>query len=736
MNPHYQTTSNCAADVAASAELLELATTSVSEQMLDLEGSEFNEEFLKALLNNGVDFTASEHNAVSLSSTKYDTPAVTGQENSSSVAGSSGSKNFQQTFLPNISSEMPLYSNGVDPFSADHLQPALSSNSIASSKRSIKPRAQLSNEEITKLLLAYISKILEARQKNQNNPKVVTASNLPSGQVNSSGNVPIASVAGRSTSQTYQSNVISSGVPSKNSVSRNSVPTSITDMDVSQVAVPPSPAKGKRSISSPRHASSRTNVTVSKSRALVNMVTCVSQVLAAHHGSSAPIVSTSYRTTSRTEPLPVHNGRPLMSHFSLKSSSAHKTGTSFVKQNVRRSKTSEGIEPMDCSSSGDVTITKVTSGRVVHKKARPYNSLELPKINDPLGLMDQQHVRDRIQPVRTNVAAETNVSNPEMDLSPLTQILRTVETVPSLDNTSKVQKKVINPPNKQPSKEDNRVTPSSTVTTDHVAPINDMMTTVNNMPNLLDIQSVLKYVQKRRVMRKLYKRRSHSAGSIDDLKKDNESSASLKAYIELLKAKSQRLQKQSIPDQPANDLQSCMTTQSVVTNDDFEFLRSIGIDPNMVTTEQCNTVNMNDSSQANSWHSTNLSVSSKPTQLEVEAMTIEDSNFLPVDCDNIPFSDSGTAGHSVTSQFSDATNGASDLFSSDLYHSVLADESSTNDNPTTSVQTTTYFNASDHMNSLEISRMEEELDDIAFKTTPEIQFTPNWSYTQVYLCWA
>jgi len=426
-----------------------------------------------------------------------------------------------------------------------------------------------------------------------------------------------------------------------------------------------------------------------------------------------------------------------MSHFSLKSSSAHKTSTSFVKQNVRRSKTSEGFaaEPMDCSSSGDVTITKITSSRAVHKKARPYNSLELPKINDPLGLMDQQH---RVQPARmtassvTAAAAEINVSNPEMDLSPLTQILRTVEAVPSLDDTSKVQKKVINLQNTQPSKEDNKCTPS-TVTADH-APINDMLSTVNNMPNPLDIQSVLKYVQKRRAMRKLYKKRSHSAGSIDDLKKENESSASLKAYIELLKAKSQRLQKQSIPDQPASDLQSCLTTQSVVTNDDFEFLRSIGIDPNAVTTEQCTTVNKDESLQANSWHNTNLAPPNEPTQLGIEAMTMEDSNFLPVDCDNIPFSESGTADHNTASQLFDATNSVdfpSDLFSSDLYPSVLADANSANDNLTTSVQTTTYFNASDGMNSLEVSRMEEELDDVAFKTTPKIQFTPNWSYSQV-----
>ena len=747
MNPHYQqlsnveTTSSCATDGVASAELLELANTSVSEQMLDLEGSEFNEEFLKALLNNGVDFSASEHNAVPTNNTNYnhcDTLPVTVQENSTSVASGSSNNNFHQMYLPNVSGEVPLYSNGADPFSAVHLQPALSSSSAASSKRIIKPRAQLSNEEITKLLLTYISRILEARQSN---PQVTTASNLLSGQISSAsrnGNVPIASVAGRSTPQAHQTNVVNSGIPSRNPVNRNSVPTSVTDMDVSPVVAPSSPAESKRSVSSPRHANmvtARSIVPISKNTARIDMVTCVSEVSSAHHGNSVPIASTSYRTTSRTEPIPVHNGRPLMSHFPLKSSSTHKTGTSFVKQNIRRTKTSENFtaEPMDCSSSGGVTITKVTSSRAFHKKARPYNSLELPQINDPLGLMDQQHAREMVQPARTttsSIAAEMNVSNPEMDLSPLTQILKTVEAVPSLDAASKVQKKVANPLNQQPSKEDNKRTPS-TVTTDHVAPINDMLSTVNNMPNLLDIQSVLKYVQKRRAMRKLYKKRSHSAGSIDDLKKENESSASLKAYIELLKAKSQRLQKQLIP---ANDLQSCMTTQSVVTNDDFEFLRSIGIDPNVVTTEQCTAMSLDESSQSNGWHSTNTAAPSEPTQPGVEAMTMEESNFVPVNCNNTPFSDSGTTGHSI-SQFSNATNGLdypSGLFSDDIYHSVLADADGANDNPATNVQTTTtYFDTSGGRNSLEVSHMEEELDNVAFKTTPEIQFTPDWSYTQV-----
>ena len=729
MNPHFQqlstaeTTPTCSADAAASAELLDLANTSISEQMLDLEGSEFNEEFLKALLNNGVDFSETESNAVQMNDTNYNhhgtVPAKVPEHNT----GTSSSSDSQPVYLPTVGGEMSSYTT---PFCSGRLQPSLSSSALP--KRIIKPRAQLSKEDITKLLLTYISKILEASQ---------SASNIPSSQVSSTSasgnNILIASGASsRQDPRTSHSGVVNG----RNLISRNTVTSSVTNMDVGMTYASPSPAKGKKSGSSSRHANmvtARSNEPKSKNTTPVNVMP-VNEVMSSHCGNSAPIATMSYRTTSRTESMSAHNNKPFMSHFSLSSLSTNKSST---KQNVRRSKTMEGFtaEPMDYSSSGDVAITKVTPSRAaIHKKARPYNSLELPKINDPLGLMEQQHMKDRLQPVRTATAVEMKVTNPEMDLSPLTQILKTVEAVPSLDTSSEVQKKVVNTPSK-PSKEDNRRTPS-TVTTDQVAPINDMLNTVNNMPNPLDIQSVLKYVQKRRAMRKLYKKRSHSTGSIDDLKKESESSASLKAYIELLKAKSQRLQKQSIPNQPANDLQSCMTTQSVVTNDDFEFLRSIGIDPNAVTTNQSNMMSTEDFSQANGWYTSDLP-NGPAQQPGVDSMTTGQSNFVPVYSDNsTPFSDSGISVSGNGAQLPNATSSmdcSSDLFSTDLYHSVMAGVSGVNDNPATSAQMMTYINSSNGMNSAELNRMEEELDDIAFKTTPEIQFAPDWSYTQVLL---
>jgi len=473
-------------------------SSSMYEPMLELEGAEFNEEFLKALLNGGIDFGVPETTPLSLTNSLQQRSSTASEQHSSN----SNNGNFQPVYLPyQMNSDMMFQNNSQSLPSSINIQPVLPSNVATSSKRIIKPRAQLSNQEITRLLLIYMSRALASQQ-----------------------NVSIG-ISDSSSVSSMQTNSLASSTT--NSSACSSTPRSI---DVQELP------KATNSMSIDLNLS--------------------------------PIASKSKR---RCE----------------KSKSTGFSGTS---------------EPMDCS----VSASTVAHRKNAHSKVRPYNSLDLPKVHDPLGLMDPNKERVHSVEQKPKMAGigkgvmrgcsgtAIEASSSEMDLSPLAQILQTVKTVPNFETASKLisnhkdasamDKKLCS--TKEKLQEDNR-NKKAYVSVDQVTPISDIFNTVNNLPNLSDIQSVLKYVQKRRAMRKLFKRRSHSAGSIDDLKKESKSSASLRAYIELLKAKSQRLQLQFVPNQPSmNDLQSCMTTHSTVTDDDFEFLRSIGIDPNTVTTKQ------------------------------------------------------------------------------------------------------------------------------------------------------
>ena len=502
-NDNLQQMQDAATNVTTTSDQLSFgcASSSVCEPMFESDATEYNEEFLKALLNDSVDFETA-----SISSTQQGCLTAPEQQSNDS---NSGTNSLQPICSPQQSSDcMLLHYNSCSP---TNVQPLLQPNA-ASSKRVIKPRAQLSNQEITRLLLMYMSKALAASQQG------------PSSERSKQGcNSPTSSPA----SKTIRKSVHSSTSGS---------------MNLLQLPRP------------------------------TNTV--------GHSKNTDLQQSTTEGVTSKSK---------------RKCKKSKSVGTSG---------TSGGLEPMDCSA----TPSKELHRNNVHAKVRPFNSLDLPKVHDPLGLLD--HTEDKMHPVqqpkvmgtvkrgaKDSVGTGMEASNSEMDLSPLAQILEAVKTVPNFGaaakpkaNTKSAGKNL----NIKEQREADNKTKKDISSSDQMTPISDIFNTVNNLPNLLDIQSVLKYVQKRRAMRKLYRRRSHSAGSIDDLKKESKSSASLKAYTDLLKAKSQRLQRQLVPDQSLMNLQSCMTTHSAVNDNNFEFLRSIGIDPNTVT----DNVKQNDSTSS------------------------------------------------------------------------------------------------------------------------------------------
>ena len=529
-------------DTSASNQLsLSSSSNSVCEPMFELEGAEFNEELLKAWLN---DFSFTEIapacSADDIQQVPSSIACVSHSDNSSS------GKNLQSLQQSTDDIDEPIQCNRLSPV---NIQPLLQSNAAPSAKRIIKPRTQLSNQDIARLLLVYMSKALASQQ---------------------------------------------------------STSTAISD-------------KNKQGFSS----TSCLQAGNQASNTAKNTVQPLNQTSVESSNSESTDLLQWPRTTN-------------MAH--LRSTNSHQSTTECVafksKRKCRKSKstgasgTSSGSERVDCgvsvsrnggSSYGSqrtgcgAFVSREVYRKSGHTKVRPYNSLDLPKVHDPLGLMDCSEDRmDSMQQPNTagtgkvisgNCGAiATESSSCEMDLSPLVQILETVKTVPSFDTTAKPNCNQKNPPTVKTvcnakEKNKNKNVPESS---DQVTPISDIFNTVNNLPNLLDIQSVLKYVQKRKAMRKLYRRRSHSAGSIDDLKKESKSSASLKAYTELLKANSHRLQRQLIPDQSLMNLQSCMTTHSTVTDNDFDFLRSIGIDPNRVTNDIKNDVkNLGDETQQN-----------------------------------------------------------------------------------------------------------------------------------------
>lgn len=609
------TTSDCS--------LLNSASNSVCEPMFELEGADFNEEFLKALLNDGVDFSDTE--TTSTNSVQQGSSATSTSERHSS--------NLQPLYQSDqSSSDMIFECNETSP---SNLQPVLQSN-VA--KRTIKPRTQLSNQEITRLLLAYMSKALTSQQ---NASTSITSRNK----------------------QGYRS---SSGVQTSRSASntaKNSIHSSTTSEPTDLLQLPKA-----------------TNTVYSKSTDLQQ----------------------SRGTTFKSK---------------RKCKKSKSTGTS---------RTSESSQPMDCS----VPVSKEAYRKNIHAKVRPYNSLDLPKVHDPLGLMgpvQQPKVAATstgIGVMRGGSVTAMESSSSEMDLSPLGQILQTVKTVPNFETTSKhksyqkstptVDKILCNAKEKPQEDVKNKSVSGSS---DQVTPISDIFNTVNNLPNLLDIQSVLKYVQKRRAMKKLFRRRSHSAGSIDDLKKESKSSASLKAYTELLKAKSQRLQRQRVFEQSSMNLQSCMTTQSTVEDDDFDFLRSIGIDPNTVTTKQTGS-------------NSALDQQDTCTQLQTAA---EIQGSIPSD----------SLLHSKNSFFPQETpiggiddqllntlqcpNVSNELPSSNNYSSVLQDgDIQTLDHVLSDLQMPT-----DVSIDSEFDQMEEV--NTTTHTEAEVYFTPEWAHTQVFI---
>ena len=602
------------------------ASNSACEPMFESEAAEYNEEFLKALLNDSVDFeTASLSSTNSIQQGCLTTTEQ--QSNGSSSSNSSGTNGLQPNCSPQqLSDHMLLHCSNCSPA---NLQPLLQSNA-ASSKRIIKPRAQLSNQEITRLLLMYMSKALTASQQSASSERRKQGCNSHCMQASSAA------------SKTVRRNVRSSTSGS---------------MDLLQL---PKPAN-----------------TVGHSK-----YTDLQQ-------------STADGVTSKSK---------------RKCKKSKSVGTSA---------TSCGLEPMDCS----VTASKEVHRNNAHTKVRPFNSLDLPKVHDPLGLME--HTEDKMHPVQQPKVLGTGkrvtkdsggtameASSSEMDLSPLAQMLETVKTVPNFGTATKPKANAKSAEKNLSAKEqreaDNKTKKVST-SSDQMTPISDIFNTVNNLPNLSDIQSVLKYVQKRRAMRKLYRRRSHSAGSIDDLKKESKSSASLKAYTDLLKAKSQRLQRHLVPDQSLMNLQSCMTTHSAVNDNNFEFLRSIGIDPNAVT----DNVKQNDST------SSKFVTDGKGTQLLTETPTgfsssSHSSYFLPLEapsinsqllkaaqCPNI----SSDNNHLSVVQCGDMQNLDHEIFN--LQMPVDSDTIAS-----------------------ELNHMEE--DNPAIHTAiPDVYFTPEWAHTQV-----
>lgn len=542
---------NSTADVTSISYQLSLSSASntVCEPMFELEGAEFNEEFLKSWLSDGVDFSVTDTAPLSSTDTVQQESAMASEQLSG--GGSSDSSNTLQPLYPphQLGGSMPFQYSRHSPA---NMQPMLQSGVATPSKRIIKPRAQLSNQEITRLLLIYMSKALASQQ---NAPTCVNDANKQ----------------GCSSSSIMRTNNPAVNMPKSTALPSNS--------DSNDLLQRPRATNVAQSNSTDSQQSTTTEFTISKSK--------------------------------------------------RKCKKSKSTGTSGR---------SNGSEPMDCS----VTVSKEAYRKNAHSKVRPYNSLDLPKVHDPLGLMD--HTENRMHSVQqpkvtstsgkavhsANGGTAVEGSSSEMDLSPLVQILETVKTVPNFEMSSKPKKttgtinKPLNNNNNKEKPQEGKIAPESS---DQVTPISDIFNTVNNLPNLMDIQSVLKYVQKRKAMRKLFRRRSHSAGSIDDLKKESKSSASLKAYTELLKAKSQRLQRQLAPDQSLTNLQSCMTTHSTVTDNDFDFLKSIGIDPNTVTTNI-----KNDLKNMTNATSSNYGMGDKAhqdTQLQKEMPTGFDNLFVP-----------------------------------------------------------------------------------------------------------
>ena len=480
-----------AANVASDSMSLNSASDPTCEPMFELEGVEFNEEFLKALLNDGEDLSITGTAPLSSTDCVQQGPSVTSEQH------------LQPDRLPEQTNDSTLFQYSSQNIALPaSMEPMLPSGIATSSKRTIKPRTQLSNEEITRLLLIYMYRALASQQ------------NASTGRNKQGSNSAFCMQTSSQASSTTKGNVYSKS----------------TDL-----------------LQCPKTMQSK---------------------------------STDLQQ------------------------SANDYMISKNKRKCKKSKsigTNEASEHMDC----DVSVSKEVHRTNAHTKVRPYNSLDLPKVHDPLGLMGhtKQKMHSMQQPkvmgtgkgvMRGSTGTAVETSSSEVDLSPLTQILQTVKTVPNFESASKFKGNqesvpVVDKILKNNLQEDKRSkkAPLPSGASDQINPISDVFNTVNNLPNLSDIQSVLKYVQKRRAMRKLFKRRSHSAGSIDDLKKESKSSASLKAYVELLKAKSQHLQRQLVPDPSSmNDLESCMTTDSTVTDDDFEFLRGIGIDPNAVTSTQ------------------------------------------------------------------------------------------------------------------------------------------------------
>lgn len=626
------------------------ASSAVCEPAFDLEGVEFNEEFLKALLNDGVEFNTTETASLHSANSVQQGSLTTSEEQSGN--SDNGSNNGQPMFLPNnhVSFQYTDEQNLASPANVQQmLQDSIATSTP--SKRIIKPRTQLSNQEITRLLLIYMSKALAAQQKNS-----------------------------------------SIGVGDKSKQESTSTSCMQTVSDKSE----------RGSTSTSGTVSSKTKTTASSS---------TFEPTGLRQPPKATINSQS-KSTSLQQPSS-HCVTPKSKRKCKKSKS---TGTSGGPENSMA---------MDCS----VSVSKEGYRKNAHAKIRPYNSLDLPKVYDPLGLMNPSD--DRMQ--QPKVAATGNgvskgssgsameVNCSEMDLSPLAQILKTVKTIPSFEAASKPkgnQKSSLKTfcTTKEPLQEGSK-SKEAPGSSDQVASISDIFDTVNSLPNVLDIQSVLKYVQKRRAMRKLFKRRSHSAGSIDDLKKESKSSASLKAYTELLKARSQRLQKQLASNHSSLNLQSCMTTHSIVSDNDFEFLRSIGIDPNIVTSQQNGLMDVNGCNFA----STNEM--QQDTQLQTEIPKghanlpthSKDSYFLH----DLPTEDIDSQHFNPV----DGPNNSNSLFPCDSQ--ILPIQGSDIQN-----LDYTYFDMQMATDILDSSVLNDDTSHVM----ADVYFTPEWAHTQVYYC--
>lgn len=612
-NDDLQQMQDATTNVTSTSDQLSLgcASNSVCEPMFESEATEYNEEFLKALLNDSVDFSIQQE-------------CITATEQQSNSSGSSNS--LQPICSPHqLNDDMLLHCSS----SPTNVQPLLQPN--ATSNRVIKPRAQLSNQEITRLLLMYMSKALVASQQGASSERSKQGCNSPCMQTSS---------------------------PASKTVRKSVHSSTSASMDLLQLPKP------------------------------TNTV---------GHSKNTDLQQ------STTECVTAKNKRKCK-----KSKSVGISGTSG------------GLEPMDCS----VAASKEPHRKNIHAKVRPFNSLDLPKVHDPLGLME--HTEDKMHSVqqtkvmgtgkrttKDNGGAALEASSSEMDLSPLVQILETVKTIPNFGTAAKTKP---NPKNAEKNlntkvqrEADNKTKKASTAS-DQMTPISDIFNTVNNLPNVLDIQSVLKYVQKRRAMRKLYRRRSHSAGSIDDLKKESKSSASLKAYTDLLKAKSQRLQRHLVPDQSLMNLQSCMTMHSAVNDNNFEFLRSIGIDPNTVT----DNVKQNDST------SSEFVTVGKGTQLQTE---------IPAGFNNLSHSKDCFLSLKAQSTNNQLVNAAQcpNVSSDNNHPSVMRCNDMQNlDHGIFDLQMPI---DSDTIAS-ELNNMEE--DNPAFHTTiPDVYFTPEWAHSQV-----